>query len=80
MAEPIRFFLVASWITSFVGVCIDWKWELMDKLQIKSIINQFYEELSEKITKTYDQELFSVFDHMPSPIINYNDVGLQKSF
>ncbi len=51
-----------------------------DKLQIKSIINQFYEELSEKITKTYDQELFSVFDHMPSPIINYNDVGLQKSF
>lgn len=49
-----------------------------DKLQIMSIINQFYEELSEKITKTYDQELFSVFDHMPSPIINYNDVGLLK--
>jgi hypothetical protein len=40
MAEPIRFFLVASWITSFVGVCIDWEWELMDN-EVASGINIF---------------------------------------
>ena len=33
---------------------------------------------SEKISLTYNQELFSVFDNMPRPIINFNDVELLK--
>ena len=33
-------FLIASWITSFVGLCIDWEWELMDN-ELASGINIF---------------------------------------
>ena len=45
---------------------------------MENIIRQFYEDVSEKISLTYNQELFSVFDNMPSPIINFNDVELLK--
>ena len=45
---------------------------------MKNIIDNFYEDLSEKISLTYNQELFSVFDNMPRPIINFNDVQLLK--
>ena len=33
-------FLIANWITSFVGLCIDWEWELMDN-ELASGINIF---------------------------------------
>lgn len=45
---------------------------------MKSIVRHFYEDLSEKISLTYNQELFSIFDNMPRPIINFNDVELLK--
>lgn len=45
---------------------------------MESIIRHFYEDLSEKISLTYNQELFSIFDNMPRPIINFNDVELLK--
>ncbi len=45
---------------------------------MENIIRQFYEDVSEKISLTYNQELFSVFDNMPSPIINFNDIALLK--
>ena len=45
---------------------------------MESIIERFYETLSEKISLTYNKELFSVFDNMPRPIINFNDVELLK--
>lgn len=47
-------------------------------IDMENIIRQFYEEVSEKISLTYNQELFSVFDNMPSPIINFNDIELLK--
>lgn len=45
---------------------------------MEKIIRQFYEDLSEKISLTYNQELFSVFDNLPSPIINFNNIELLK--
>ena len=33
-------FLIASWITSFVGLFIDWEWKLMDN-EVASGINIF---------------------------------------
>ena len=45
---------------------------------MKIIVRHFYEDLSEKISVTYNQELFSIFDNMPRPIINFNDVELLK--
>ena len=47
-------------------------------MNMENIIDLFYEDLSEKISLTYNKELFSVFDNMPRPIINFNDVELLK--
>ena len=47
-------------------------------IDMENIVRQFYEDVSEKISLTYNQELFSVFDNMPSPIINFNDIELLK--
>ena len=45
---------------------------------MEDIINAFYENISNKITQTYNQELFSIFDNIPNPIIKFNDVELLK--
>ena len=41
---------------------------------MEDIINAFYENISNKITHTYNQELFSIFDNIPTPTITFNDV------